>query len=346
MTPPRLLLLDFDGTITQDDSLASLIALAIEALPSSLSPSPSSSPPHQQNPPSPPTTPKPTTTTDPTTTNPTPETTTTAPPTNKPALTTLWTTIVHDYLAAHAAHRASYRPLAEDRTTLPEELAFLESVAPVEQASVRRVGEAGFFRGLGEGNLEGVGGRAVRLGCQGGESEGGVRVRKGFGEFLGKFGGGDGRGDGGKGWDVAVVSVNWSGAFIKGVVEAASGNGGIRRVVANGIGFPGGMIEGSPELGKEPLVTAGDKLRAMESVKSGLEGEKVVYFGDSATDLACLVAADLGVVMADDGETKLLKILARIGFEVPHVQEAAEGDQLVWGRDFEEVLQSGVMERI
>ncbi|EAQ89339.1 hypothetical protein CHGG_05958 [Chaetomium globosum CBS 148.51] len=328
MTHPRLLLLDFDGTITQDDSLASLIALAIEALPSYLSPSPSSSPPHQQNPPSPPTT------------------ITTPPHKDKPALTSLWTAIVHDYLAAHAAHRASYRPAAEERATLAAELAFLESVAPVEQASVRRVGEAGFFRGLGEGRLEEVGRRAVRLGCQGGETEGGVRVRKGLGEFLGRFGGGGGGNDDGKGWDVAVVSVNWSGAFIKGVVEAAGGNGGIRRVVANGIGFPGGMIEGPPELGKEPLVTAGDKLRAMKSAKSGLEGEKVVYFGDSATDLACLVAADLGVVMADDGETKLLKILARIGFEVPHVQEAAESDQLVWGRDFEEVLQSGVMERI
>jgi phosphoserine phosphatase len=170
---------------------------------------------------------------------------------------------------------------------------------------------------------------------------------------LGRYGGGGGGGgssgsesEGEKGWDVAVVSVNWSGAFIKGVVEAASGNGGIRRVVANGIGFPDGMIEGPPELGKEPLCTAGDKLRAMDSVKSGLDKQKVVYFGDSATDLACLVAADLGVIMADDGETKLLKILARIGFEVPHVQEAREGDKLVWGRDFEEVLQSGVMERI
>lgn len=360
MTHRRLLLLDFDGTITQDDSLASLIALSIEALPPSPSPSPSppASPLHQQNPPSPPTTPDPITTNhnhNPPSKPTTARTTTTPPnpiptPPNKPALAALWTEIVRDYLAAHAAHRASYRPPAEARSTLAAELEFLESVGPIERASVRRVGEAGFFAGLGAEVLRGVGRRAFELGCQarggGCESGGGgegVRVRKGFGEFLGRYGGGGG---GEKGWDVAVVSVNWSGAFIKGVVEAASGNGGIRRVVANGIGFPEGMVEGPPELGKEPLCTAGDKLRAMKSVTGGLEEQKVVYFGDSATDLACLVAADLGVVMADDGETKLLKILARIGVEVPHVREAREGDKLVWGRDFKEVLQSGVMERI
>ncbi|KAH6854621.1 hypothetical protein B0I37DRAFT_422258 [Chaetomium sp. MPI-CAGE-AT-0009] len=309
MPPPNHhhLLLDFDTTITQSDTLSSLITLAIHASPLS--------PPSEKE--------------------------------RKTTLTTLWSDIVRDYLAAHAAHRAAYRPPAAERTTLAAELDFLESVAPVERASVARVGGAGFFAGLDGGVLEGIGRRAVELGRgegEGGDGDVGVRVRRGLGELLGRYGGGGG--DGGKGWDVAVVSVNWSGAFIKGVVEAGSGNGGIKRVVSNEIGFPDGVIEGPRELGKEPLVTAGDKLRAMESLKSGLAEEKVVYFGDSATDLACLMEADLGVIMADDGESKLLKLLARIGFEVPHVQDAGEGDKLVWGRDFEEVLQSGVMDRI
>ncbi|KAK3298856.1 uncharacterized protein B0H64DRAFT_454487 [Chaetomium fimeti] len=288
-----LLLLDFDTTITQSDTLASLVTLSIAALPATT-------------------------------------------PAQKTALTNLWSEIVRDYLAAHAAHRAAYRPPAEERTTLAEELDFLESVAGVERASVARVGKAGFFRGLDEGVLEGVGRRAVALGRgEGGDENGdgdgdgdgevevGVRVRKGFGELLERYG------DGGKGWDAAVVSVNWSGAFIKGAVEAGSGGRGIKRVVSNEIGFPDGMVEGPPELGKKPLTTAGDKLRAMESLKTGLAEERVVYFGDSATDLACLVGADLGVIMADDGETKLLKLLARIGFEVPHVQEAREGNKMV-----------------
>ena len=114
-------------------------------------------------------------------------------------------------------------------------------------------------------------------------------------------------------------------------------------MVSNSIAWPGGRIQGPS--GTEPLVTAGDKLRAMESLTARLKEEKVVYFGDSTTDLACLVGADLGVVMADDAESKLLRTLKRIGLDVLHVGEPwVEGRKLVWARDFDEVLQSGVME--
>ena len=151
-----------------------------------------------------------------------------------------------------------------------------------------------------------------------------------------------------EGWEVGVVSVNWSGGFIRGVVgEGCGGLGlgkGMGRVVANGV--VGGVVEGPGELGREVLVTAGDKMRAMGLLREGKgEGERVVYFGDSPTDLACLLEADLGVVIADDGGSKLLKTLERIGLEVPHLGEGKDG-RLVWARDFEEVLESGVMDRI
>ncbi|KAK4131738.1 hypothetical protein BT67DRAFT_427122 [Trichocladium antarcticum] len=85
----------------------------------------------------------------------------------------------------------------------------------------------------------------------------------------------------------------------------------------------------------------------MRSVVGGAGDERrVVYFGDSTTDLACLVEADLGVVMADDGESKLLKTLRRVGLEVPHVGQWEDGRRLVWARDFDEVLGSRVMEWI
>jgi soluble P-type ATPase len=84
----------------------------------------------------------------------------------------------------------------------------------------------------------------------------------------------------------------------------------------------------------------------MKSLREGMEEERVVYFGDSTTDQACLVEADLGVVMADDGGSKLLKTLERINLTVPHVGEARAENKLVWARDFQEVLQSGVMDRI
>ncbi|KAK4103073.1 hypothetical protein N658DRAFT_467526 [Parathielavia hyrcaniae] len=284
-----LVLLDFDGTITQHDTLSSLITLAI------------------------------------------------ADNDNR-TLTQLWADIVDDYVASHQRHAASYAgPPAERRRTLREELAYLESVRGVELRSVAREERGGINTSRVEGEEDGGNG------SEGEEvKKGAVVVRRGLGEFLEQ--------QASRGWDVAVVSVNWSGEFIRGVVEAVcepgQGRETVMRMVANGIGFPDGCVEGPKELGGEPLVSAGDKLRAMKSLRRGWEEDNVVYFGDSTTDLACLVAADLGVVIADDGESKLLKTLKRLGFGVSHVGEARGESKLVWAKDFVEVLQSGVMDRI
>ncbi|KAK4240671.1 hypothetical protein C8A03DRAFT_41784 [Achaetomium macrosporum] len=316
----HLLLLDFDGTITQHDTLDSLVSLAITA------PRPQANDGNDGD-------------------------------DRSSALTALWQEIVRDYVAAHARHVAGYTPPTEERTTLELELAFLESLKVVEAASAGRVSRAGFFSGLSGEELEELGRRAVALGvathsCSGGDGgagengegngeKGAVRVRKGLGEFVERMGGEEGL------WDLAVVSVNWSGRFIKGVVAGSCPAGDrVRRIVANGIRWPDGDIEGPQELGGEPLATAGDKLRAMRSLREGLEEKKVAYFGDSTTDLPCLIEADLGVIIAGDGESKLLKTLRRLGFEAPHVREAGAESNLVWAKDFAEVLRSGVMDRI
>lgn len=339
----RLLLLDFDGTITKHDTLASLVTLAIAASSTSTvgagSQDQAAIATHQQK------------------------------------QRALWDQIVRDYVAAYRAHVTNYTTAAgageteERRTTLRQELAFLESTREVERASVARVSRAGFFAGLNAPALERLGWEAVRLasplpapssssghgknGSGSGDGdgdgsleeekgEGAVRLKKGVGRFLEQ--------QGRDGWDVAVVSVNWSREFIRGVVEAGCtwgpGAERVRRVVANGIRFPSGQVEGPEELGGEPLVTAGDKLRAMESLRQKLADEKMVYFGDSTTDLACLMEADLGVIMADSAESKLLNTLKRIGQEAPHVTDAKTDSKLVWARDFDEVLQSGVMARV
>lgn len=285
------------------------------------------------------------------------------PPTatqTKEALAALWANIVREYVAEHARHAAAYPHPPASRTTLAQELAWLESVRDVERASLFRVGHAEFFWGAARGEtLFELGKEAVRLGGEGdgggegGERGVGVRVRKGFGELMGRVEAEAKVGaDGGRGWTVGVVSVNWSGQFIQGVV--AAGCGGRQRtaagmiVLSNWVEESEGQVEGPGEIGREPLVTAGDKLRAMQHYirDYGKDGEAVVYVGDSPTDLACLVEADLGVVMADDGASKLLETLKRIGFEVPHVGEAGKESRLVWAKDFEEVLRSGVVDRI
>jgi hypothetical protein len=133
----RLLLLDFDGTITQQDTLNTLVSLAIAAS-DPQSPAPNPGP----NPSSPtPATPT-TTTTTPSQTQPQTQTQ------NQQHLTALWSEIVRDYVAAHEAHRAAYHTPAERRTTLGQELACLESVEHVERASVGRVGKGEGTEGM------------------------------------------------------------------------------------------------------------------------------------------------------------------------------------------------------
>ncbi|KAL2024169.1 hypothetical protein VTK56DRAFT_9325 [Thermocarpiscus australiensis] len=330
-----LVLLDFDGTITQHDTLDALVSLAISHSPRRPNQDRDQDQDQNQDP----------------------------PVSSRDELLLLaarWRAIVRDYLADYERHVAGYRPPAERRRTLAEERAFLESLGAVEARSVRRVSGSGLFAGLRGEDLEGLGREAVGIGIGrgsgrgtvsgsalgGGESshgEGGaVRLRKGFGEFVERV-----AVEGGGSWDLAVVSVNWSGRFIKGVVEAGCGRGDrVARIVSNDVKWPGGQVEGPEELGGEPLVTAGDKLRAMRSLRGGLKEQKVVYFGDSTTDLTCLLEADFGLVMADDGDSKLLRTLRRIGFEVPHVGERGAESKLLWARDFDEVLQSRVIDQM
>jgi hypothetical protein len=71
-----------------------------------------------------------------------------------------------------------------------------------------------------------------------------------------------------------------------------------------------------------------------------------VYFGDSATDLGCLLEATLGVVMADGAQSTLLKTLGRLGFDVPHVGSYVGEPVLVWARDYEEVVKSRLLDRV
>ena len=343
-----LLLLDFDGTITCTDTLHTLIYLSIART--------TSASPHndqcQQ-------------TTSPLLEKCTSASEATSPkPPNAPALLSLWDDIVREYVAAHTAHSVQYRPREEDRRGISDEFDYLESVKPIEKASVARVGAAGFFAGLvnwEEARCESVEGVETRkwglrdlgrsavlhskdtnVSLNSGERVG-VEVRKGFGEFMRRF-----SGTNTDTWEVAVVSVNWSAEFIRGVVEGSIGleRGAFKnRVVANEVALPEGKVKGPAELGGDVLVSVGDKLRAMKSVMK-LDGkEKVVYFGDSTTDLACLLEADLGVVVADNTETKLMKTLRRMRFKVPHVGEHTGWGKLFWARDFSEVIESKILER-
>lgn len=280
--------------------------------------------------------------------------------TRNPRAGPLWDDIVAKYVADHADHLSSYKPEARDRTTLSQELEYLESLGSVEQKSVERVAGLGVFAAISgeefkafgegvvdrheaEGSAEGEG--VAVHGDEDGEAEEGgkkVRLRRGLRGFL------DWAGE--RGWELGVVSINWSREFIEGVLlDREEELRGGRRIKANSINWPAGRVEGY-DRDKRVLMTVEDKVRAMGDLVGEIRGEdeggKVVYFGDSTTDIGCLVEADLGVVMANEDGSKLLKTLRRVGMEVVHVKDFKGEKGLVWARDFEEVLTSRMIERL
>lgn len=92
----------------------------------------------------------------------------------------------------------------------------------------------------------------------------------------------------------------------------------------------------------------------MVEAVGGRERMRSVYVGDSPTDLACLLKADVGICVRDGvmtGEQRELRgILERIGVQCLHVGEFEDrqlGDgskRLWWAGDFDEVCQSGVVD--
>lgn len=227
-----------------------------------------------------------------------------------------WAALLRHYLDDYSAYTARFTPAEADRN-LEQEKKFLGGLKDVERASLRRVGESSIFTGLAGAAMRKIGADAV--------GSGDVQLRPGFGRLV--------QAARDKGWPVSVVSVNWSTDFIRGVVDGVLGEGDV--VVANGTAEDG-TIEGPEENGGELLVCSPDKLRAMEAIRKG----PTVYFGDSTTDLECLLDSERGVVLAEgERETSLLRTLRRVGFEVPRVNAANEA-KIVWAKTFDEVLES------
>ncbi|KAK3355901.1 HAD-like domain-containing protein [Neurospora tetraspora] len=299
----RLIVFDFDGTVTHQDTINVLAQFAISAR---------------------------------------------SPSRSRQEASEKWKQIVDLYVADYAKHKESYVPRVDDRKTLAQELAYLESLRTVEVTSAERVVNAGFFAGLKKGQWEGFGREARRNGegrnpdWDGDEGKA-VIMRRGFSEFVQQA---KERGE-----KLGIVSVNWSRAFVEGVIEPEDPDRSefVKRV--NEVKWPGGQLEGPEEMGGKVMMTARDKLEGFETIlldEADGESKKCgsVYFGDSVTDLECLLRADTGIVVVNEGEeekSKLLGTLQRLGFEVPHVSESREGMKLAWARDFEEVLGSKIL---
>ncbi|XXG99207.1 hypothetical protein Hte_005543 [Hypoxylon texense] len=239
-----------------------------------------------------------------------------------------WDDVVAAYVGDHRAHVAAYHPPSADRCLPAQEIEFLRCMKRVETSSLDRIRGSRLFRGIGPAAFREAGRDLVANGT--------IALRPGFREFV--------RRRAAQGWRVWVLSVNWSAAFIDG---ACGGLPGVE-VIANEVrddGSVAGPAVLNPSDGtttaREPrnLTNSCDKLDAMEAVRSaaGLAGKPSVYFGDSTTDLECLLAVDRGFVMADREDSSLLRTLRRIGEDVPHVRDQSATGKLAWTSNYEDL---------
>lgn len=247
-----------------------------------------------------------------------------------------WTEIVDAYLADFRAHSTAYQPVTSQRTSLDQEAAWLNSLRPVEEASFQRAVNAGVFDNVTRSEMEEGGRQALRTGQ--------VELRNGFDQLLANVQRHNSRFPH-RQLPFRVLSVNWSAAFITGVLHQASEQqsaaGQItlddHTVYANeipSINDEAPLLSKSshaPPTGRTPIRTSGDKLAVLQTLRQSARSSSnddddditLVYVGDSSTDLECLLAADVGICIRDgtgagssSSQKDFADLCQRIGIDV------------------------------
>jgi len=249
-----------------------------------------------------------------------------------------FTALTEQYLSALRKHKENYIPRERERTTVEEELAWLESLRPVEEESIRRVEASGLFADLTREIIRKGAWDAIKSPPPSTPSQTPeiprVEVRKdakrcveqvlSHGRMRSGLGGEDGGGE------VHIESVNWSRTWIEALLSAAWTEGGtytsahealpksVRiaeiEIAVNELDWgEGGVSNGRLDRWWEEkchekgnagtrggIWTAGDKARVVRNVlvKMG-ERAKSVYVGDSVTDLSALLEVDVGICLRD-----------------------------------------------
>ncbi|KAI5466778.1 HAD-like domain-containing protein [Mariannaea sp. PMI_226] len=236
-------------------------------------------------------------------------------------LQTAWDQVVQSYVSDYRRYSLDHPVPPEERKCVQDEIRFLSGSKEVEETSLQRVADSQVFKGMDAEKLSRAGQEAVKTGK--------IKIRDGFADLMSLAEE--------KGWDVDVVSVNWSRAFIQGALLPHR-----LRVIANDAHVDGTIL--GPEFLGGCMTNGHEKREALEYVvmeKRRLEKGRVIYFGDSTTDMECLLQG--GIVISADENSSLMKTLRRVGEPVPHVAEREAGSTLMWARDFKEVLSSGVL---
>ncbi|KAJ2892278.1 hypothetical protein MKZ38_010050 [Zalerion maritima] len=244
-----------------------------------------------------------------------------------------WEEIVSAYGTDYRAYVEAYVPCESERTSYAQEVEFLRGLSHVDARSRQRVEDLGLFAGVGDLVLRDATSPFTR-------STKPVGIRRGFKEFVAAAKQ--------AGIAVAVVSVNWSTAFIQAAIQDLDIEVIANRVTEDGkiLGPPGILEDG------RVISTSHDKRMALESITAGrldTPRRSLLYVGDSLTDLECLCSCP-GVVMAEESNSSLLRALSRVGKRVGPIGESGAWDKdnasLHWARDFLELLDSSLVQSL
>lgn len=318
------LVFDFDGTITEADSIASVVDAALS---------------HHK---------------------------TVSSPEACQSLTDAWHHVVKSYMADLDAYDRNLEPSVQHghSTSLDVARAHFSNNQrrQIERASLSRVQDAGLFRGVPLEHL-------FRCGQEHREKQV-VRLRNGFSDLIDLIRSPSVIEDRAS---TQVLSVNWSAAYVRGVLSSEE----ISPVIANEINPADGSINATPAVSADTasvewpsvLAVGSDKLSALRCLQRQQQKAKpklsveIVYFGDSTTDLECLLEFG-GVVISPKAEpgqrpttktassnrtavkgSDLLHMLqTRLNYNVPHVSQYRD-ELICWARDFAEVMHSSFLQK-
>ncbi|KAE9971207.1 hypothetical protein BLS_004588 [Venturia inaequalis] len=260
-----------------------------------------------------------------------------------------WSHFVKAYLEDYRVHQESYTPTKDQRRTIKEESAWVESLLEVEMRSVERVRDAGLFLGVDENDMLDAAAEALE--------NGNVQLREGwedlfFSELSTRYA-----------FRFRIVSVNWSANFIKGCIFHANAFSSMDitkplvpiTYFANEISSVDRATHG---LDKDDVSvrTSADKVKMIEKAlhepvpgKIDTREPITVYIGDSSTDFDALLYVDYGICVRDEpmgsGQKELAETLERVGvvvkplseLELPSSSQGASTKTLWWANDFKEV---------